>query len=103
MEYTDIPRVADERTILLSFLVWQRETLARKCAGLSDDQLRLRTAEPSTLSLLGLVRHLADVERGWLQRTLGGHDVPFRFVADDDEDADFNGAATGDVREAFDA
>ena len=56
-EYEDIPRNGDERSTLLAFLEWQRGTLGRKCAGLEPDQLRLRSAEPSTLSLLGLVRH----------------------------------------------
>ena len=70
VQYADLPRDADERTTLITFLEWQRSTLARKCDGLTADQLRERTAAPSTLSLLGLVRHMADVERGWFRRTL---------------------------------
>jgi len=58
--YAEIPRAADERVTLLAFLEWQRATLARKCDGLSAYRLRRRAAEPSTLSLLGLVRHMAD-------------------------------------------
>jgi uncharacterized damage-inducible protein DinB len=101
MEITDIPRTADERTTLLSFLEWQRATLARKCEGLEADALRQRAAEPSTLSLLGLVRHLADVERDWFQRTLALRDVPDRYSSDADPDGDFNGASDGDPDEAF--
>ena len=102
LEYDDIPRTADERTTLLSFLAWQRETVERKCAGLTDEQLRLRSAPPSTLSLLGLVRHLADVERGWLRRTLGGDTtLPVRFSTDDDPDGDFDNVDSADVHETF--
>jgi uncharacterized damage-inducible protein DinB len=72
VERPPVPRVADERTMLEAWLDYHRATLLMKCAGLSDEQLRLRSAEPSTLSLLGLVRHLTDVERGWFRRGVGG-------------------------------
>ena len=62
VERPAVPRVADERTMLEAWLDYHRATLLMKCAGLSDEQLRLRSAEPSTLSLLGLVRHLTEVE-----------------------------------------
>ena len=71
-----VPRVADERTMLEAWLDYHRATLLMKCAGLGDEQLRLRSAEPSTLSLLGLVRHLTDVERGWFRRGVGGQRGP---------------------------
>ena len=63
-----VPRVADERAMLEGWLEYHRATLLMKCAGLDDEQLRLRSAEPSALSLLGLVRHMTDVERGWFRR-----------------------------------
>jgi uncharacterized damage-inducible protein DinB len=72
VERPPVPRVADERTMLEAWLDYHRATLLMKCAGLSDEQLKLRSAEPSTLSLLGLVRHLTDVERGWFRRGVGG-------------------------------
>ncbi|MEV2270339.1 DinB family protein [Nonomuraea africana] len=72
----DPPFIASEREMLDAWLDWHRETLALKCAGLSDEQLRERSAPPSTLSLLGLVRHLADVERAWFRRILLGQDAP---------------------------
>ncbi|MFD3472429.1 DinB family protein [Streptomyces sp. NPDC058682] len=65
----------DERATLTSVLQGQRDTLMMKCAGLSEQQLRTRAVAPSRLSLLGLVRHLAEVERGWFRNVLGGEDV----------------------------
>ncbi|MCY0939500.1 DinB family protein [Streptomyces sp. H34-S4] len=67
--------MGDERATLTSVLQWQRDTLMMKCAGLSDEQLRRRAVAPSELSLLGLVRHLAEVERGWFLNVVGGEDV----------------------------
>jgi uncharacterized damage-inducible protein DinB len=101
VEYQEIPRNGDERSTLLAFLEWQRETLARKCAGLTPDQLRIRSVEPSSLSLLGLVRHMADVERGWFRVTLAGEELPERYSTDDDVDGDFNNVDAADVDEAF--
>ncbi|MFD8980019.1 DinB family protein [Streptomyces sp. NPDC059564] len=67
--------VGDERATLTSILQWQRDTLMVKCAGLTDEQLRRKAVAPSGLSLLGLVRHLAEVERGWFRNVVGGEDV----------------------------
>ncbi len=100
-EYEDIPRNGDERSTLLAFLEWQRGALARKCEGLEPDQLRVRSVEPSTLSLLGLVRHMADVERGWFRRTLAGEDIEYRYSTDDDIDGEFDNVDAADVSEAF--
>lgn len=66
---------ADERTSLTRFLDYQRQTLAMKCSGLTAEQLRRRAVAPSALSLLGLVRHMAEVERGWFQLVMNGEDV----------------------------
>ncbi|MFE5817500.1 DinB family protein [Streptomyces sp. NPDC056479] len=65
-----------ERPMLESWLDFHRATLELKCAGLDDAQLRLTPAEPSELTLLGLVQHLAECERNWFQRVMGGRDVP---------------------------
>ena len=62
--------------MLLAWLEYHRATLAMKCDGLSDEQLRSRAVPPSTLSLLGLVRHMADVERTWFRGSLRGEVVP---------------------------
>jgi uncharacterized damage-inducible protein DinB len=82
----------DESSTLQGFLRWQRETLELKCAGLDPEQLARRAVPPSTLSLLGLVRHLADVERSWFRRGLAGEDAPPLFATRADPDGDFNGA-----------
>ncbi|MEU1726353.1 DinB family protein [Actinomadura sp. ATCC 39365] len=95
------PFAGDERAMLDNWLEWHRGTLAVKCAGLTDEQLRLRSAEPSTMSLLGLVRHLAHVERVWFRRVLNGEDIPRLWNKDVDNDADFNDVDDASVEEAF--
>ncbi|MET8470219.1 DinB family protein [Streptomyces sp. NPDC006422] len=71
------PPTADERTTLEAWLDFHRETLALKCAGLTDAQSRTRAIPSSDLTLLGLVQHLAEVERNWFQRVFAGaHDTP---------------------------
>ena len=81
-----------ERATLEGFLRDQRLTLELKCAGLDTEQLARRSVPPSTMSLLGLVRHMADVERIWFRRRLAGHDDGPLFQSSDDPDGDFNGA-----------
>ncbi|MDN3021147.1 DinB family protein [Streptomyces sp. S.PB5] len=72
-----VPHVTgDELPMLESWLDFHRATLELKCAGLDDDQVRIASAEPSGLTLLGLVQHLSEVERNWFQRVVGGLDVP---------------------------
>jgi uncharacterized damage-inducible protein DinB len=87
--------------MLDAWLDYHRATLAVKCAGLSDEQLRERAVAPSSLSLLGLVRHMAEVERIWFRDRLAGEDVPHHFITDEDEDADFNDVDTVPVDEVF--
>ena len=72
-----------ERETLRAYLDFHRETLALKCAGLSDDDLR-RPTTPSSLTLLGLVRHMAEVERAWFRRVSTGQDVPLVWSPDGD-------------------
>ncbi len=86
------PRLGDERATLNEFLRFQRLTLQLKCGGLDAGQLALRSVEPSTMSLLGLVRHMAEVERTWFRRRFAGNDVPKRYQTEADPDGDFNGA-----------
>jgi len=86
------PRLGDERTTLNEFLRRQRLTLQLKCDGLDAGQLARRAVEPSTMSLLGLLRHMAEVERRWFRYRFAGLDVPRRYQTEDDPDADFNGA-----------
>ena len=86
------PTLGDERATLNEFLRCQRLTLQIKCEGLDAEQLARRAVEPSTMSLLGLVRHLAEVERGWFRRRFAGLDAPKLYQSADDPDGDFNGA-----------
>jgi uncharacterized damage-inducible protein DinB len=81
-----------ERDVLVHYLKDYRLTIELKCAGLDADGMARRSVPPSSLSLLGLVRHLADVERNWFQRVLAGRDAPWVFRSDDDRDAAFTGA-----------
>ena len=97
----DPPFEADERVTLTAFLDFQRDTLALKCAGLTDDQLRARAVPPSNLSLLGLVRHMAEVERNWFRPVLGGEEMAGIFAPGLDWEASFREVATADVAEAF--
>jgi uncharacterized damage-inducible protein DinB len=85
------PATGDERHMLVDFLGAQRTTLELKCAGLNAELSR-RSVEPSTLSLLGLVRHLADVERRWFRQVLAGQDAQSLFSSKADPDGDFDGA-----------
>jgi uncharacterized damage-inducible protein DinB len=101
---TDPPLVADERTMLEAWLDYHRATLERKCAGLTAQQLRERSVPPSSMSLLGLVRHMADVERGWFSRTLLRKDlteVPPLFYSEADPDGDFDNVDAAEPEEAF--
>ncbi|HEY0937542.1 MAG TPA: DinB family protein [Trebonia sp.] len=86
------PRLGGERATLTEFLRGQRLTLELKCQGLDAGQLARRSAEPSTMSLLGLIRHLAEVERSWFRTRFAGRDEGQRYQGPDDPDGDFNGA-----------
>lgn len=86
------PRLGDERATLLDYLRAYRLTLRMKCADLDAEQLARRSVPPSTMSLLGLVRHLAEVERNWFRRVMAGQDAPRIYCTPDDPDRDFDGA-----------
>ena len=104
----DDPRVAGspvgELATIREYLTNYRLTLGLKCEGLTPDQLATRSVPPSTMSLLGLIRHMARVEHNWFQRTLQGQpDLDRLFWSAENHDLDFD-AATGDqamVDEAF--
>jgi uncharacterized damage-inducible protein DinB len=97
----DGPLVADERTMLESWLDFHRRTLVSKCAGLTAEQLRSRSVEPSNLSLLGLVRHMAEVERDWFRTRFAGERTGFLYCSEDDLDADFDNVDTADAEADF--
>jgi hypothetical protein len=85
-----IPRIAAEREALAAYLEYYRATVDLKCRGLTPEQARTRSMPPSTLSLHGVVRHLAGVERWWFQQNFERRDVPFLFITADDPDLDFD-------------
>jgi uncharacterized damage-inducible protein DinB len=86
----DGPLTGDDRPILEGFLNWQRATLLNICAGLTGEQLASRPVPSSNLSLLGLIRHLAKVERIWFRQRAARQSVepmydPIRKDADFDD------------------
>ncbi|HET7014418.1 MAG TPA: DinB family protein [Streptosporangiaceae bacterium] len=99
--HTDPPIVADEREMLISWLEFHRALLLKKCAGLTAEQLKERSSPPSSLSLLGLVRHMSDVERGWFRQLFVAEDVPDLYYTEADRDADFNDIADADAEADF--
>ena len=88
--FENVPK--DERGTYVDYLRQYRLTLEMKCDGLSPEQLATRSVPPSTMSLLGLVRHMAEVERGWFRRTLAGQQAD-RLWGPPQQDADWLGAA----------
>jgi uncharacterized damage-inducible protein DinB len=87
----EFPYVADERTMLDNWLEFHRQTLLHKCTGLTAEQLKQRSAPPSSLSLLGLVRHMAEVERAWYRRRFNGEQVGYLYCNEEtNRDGDFD-------------
>ena len=86
------PPLSDELTALVEFLRCARRTLEMKCAGLDAEALARRSVEPSTMSLLGLVRHLAEMERHAFRTVMAGQDAPRLYCSDSNRDGDFDGA-----------
>ncbi|MET8452767.1 DinB family protein [Streptomyces sp. NPDC005209] len=93
---------ADERAMLEGWLDYHRQTLAHKCADLSDEQLRTASVQPSPLSLMGLVRHMAEVERGWFRKVLVGDDPGPIYYSDEDRDGEFHLTEADTWQEAYD-
>jgi Protein of unknown function (DUF664) len=88
---TDPPTVAPERAALEGWLEYHRSTLLAKCQGLTGEQLAQRAVPPSSLSLLGLVRHMTDVERAWFRiRAAGDSGLRLRYATDKFPDGDFD-------------
>ncbi len=95
------PLAASEREMLTSWLDYHRATLALKCDGLTETQLREQPVPPSNLSLLGLVRHMAEVERNWFRPVLGGEPMAAIFAPGMQWEPAFSDVATADVAAAF--
>ncbi|MFF1834496.1 DinB family protein [Streptomyces sp. NPDC058231] len=81
---------AAERPMLEGWLDYHRDTLGLKCAGLTDAQLREASVPPSQLSLLGLVRHMAEVERHWFRNVMADEGSKPLYYTDEDADGDFH-------------
>ena len=99
--HTDPPIIADEREMLVSWLEFHRALLLKKCAGLTAEQLKERSSPPSNLSLLGLVRHMSDVERGWFRQLFSAENVPDLYYTEANPDADFVEIADADAAQEF--
>jgi uncharacterized damage-inducible protein DinB len=93
------PYIAGERQMLEAWLDFHRQTLLHKCGGLTAEQLRERAAPPSKLSLLGLVRHMTEVERGWFRRRVAGEDVSFQYSSESDPDGEFDHVDDADAEQ----
>ncbi|MEU3348879.1 DinB family protein [Streptomyces sp. NPDC006700] len=92
---------ASERAMLEGWLDYHRRTLAWKCEGLTDEQLRTASVEPSELTLLGLVRHMAEVERHWFRNVLVKDDAGPIYCSDQDPDGDFHVTGKDTWAEAY--
>ncbi|MEU0132191.1 MULTISPECIES: DUF664 domain-containing protein [unclassified Streptomyces] len=90
-----------ERQMLEGWLSWHRETLMAKCAGLGPDQLARPTVEPSNLTLLGLVRHMAEMERWWFRRSFAGEAIGDVFTGPSDGDEGLDGVHAADAERSF--
>jgi uncharacterized damage-inducible protein DinB len=88
------PSFGSERDMLRGFLDYHRATLALKCDGLTDAQLRLQSMPPSTLCLLALVRHMAEVERAWFRRVFQDPDAPMVWSEEIDFQAAYDASAS---------
>ncbi|MFE1906850.1 DinB family protein [Streptomyces gardneri] len=97
----DPSTTSGEREALEQWLDFHRVTLARKCEGLDDAQLRTLSAPPSDLNLLGLVRHMAEVERGWFRRVLTGEDLGWIYSTEEDPDRDIHVTDEDTYEEAY--
>jgi hypothetical protein len=100
------PTPRGEKALLAGYLDHYRMTFEMKCDGLDAEQLAQRSVPPSSMSLLGLVRHLASVEFHWTRRYIEGHmELARPFKSPEDRDLDFNGAVPDDavVAEAWDS
>src|SRR5215472_4252381 len=96
------PYVADERASLQGWLDFHRQTLLWKCSGLTGEQLAARSAGPSSLSLLGLIRHMAKVERWWFRQQFAGCAyLEYLYCTAEYPDGDFDLASGAHAEQDF--
>ena len=99
-------KTSEERAMLDQWLDYHRATLRQKCTGINDHQLRTASCPPSNLTLLGLVRHLTDVERGWFLRGVARRtvqQVPPLYYSDEDPEGDIENLDSRSTQAVFDA
>ena len=97
----DKARTGDERAMLESMLEYHRATLLSKCAGLTADELKQHATDPSSMSLLGLIRHMTEVERGWFRRGAAGEDLDMFYCSEANPDGDFDDVGDADAEADF--
>ncbi len=95
------PYIGDERTMLEGWLDYHRQTLLLKCAGLNTEQLKTASVKPSNLTLLGLVRHMAEVERWWFRIRFAGEKLGDIYCTEAHPDADFEDLDNADAKADF--
>ncbi|WHT22023.1 DinB family protein [Crossiella sp. CA-258035] len=95
-----LPLDGSEREILTAYLDWHRATFELKCRGVRPEALSHAQIPPSTLTLHGILRHLAGAERWWFQMQFARREVPHLHYSDEDPSQDFD-RLDGDVDEAF--
>ena len=92
---------APERVILDEFLNYYRAVFRRKAEGIDDDAARTATCPPSDLTITGLVRHMAEVERSWFRRGIAGENAAPIYYSDDDPDGDLHVGPADTLDEAL--
>ncbi len=95
------PWIADEKPMLEAWLDYHRATLLMKCDGLANEHLLIASAPPSKLTLLGLIRHMSEVERSWFVRGMAGRDAPPIYYSDADPDGDLLNLDADQAEEAL--
>jgi uncharacterized damage-inducible protein DinB len=97
IERTEDPDLGDERTVLAGWLDYHRDTLLWKCAGLDEAQLKTASVEPSNLTLLGLIRHMTEIER-WFRSLFTGEVGSFPYAVEDNLEAAINDVEGADAQ-----
>jgi uncharacterized damage-inducible protein DinB len=90
-------KTGPERAMLQSWLDWHRQTLVSKCAGLTAEQLKTASVPPSNLTLLGLLRHMTEVERSWFRDRVAHETVDPAYFTEQQPDGDLENVADADA------
>jgi uncharacterized damage-inducible protein DinB len=102
IERQELPNQGDEQTLLTAFLEFHREAFLGKCSELTGEQLATTSVSTTGMSLLGLIRHLTDVERHWLRNVAVGDDIGFLYWDNPGHDTDFEDAVAADAERDYD-